>query len=307
MITYENTVDNPSSDLLFDRPISVVGMLTTEELLECRRVDQNLRMVVERATRLGGKGFNVAAGLAAQRCPTRLFAEVGGAVPAESFPDLMDDKFCFQVLDENDKVWALIENGIEDQLCVRLGERTSSIPDYKAALEETAIDSKFLYVSAAPIEMLHAVVEASNVFDQIFLNPCIPLFSIVGGAESELVYELVDVADVLLMNMLEFETLAGHPAIAGRPAQLWDLDPSKSLVVTDGANGCLYGGNKGWVRQEVVETVTDVRLDVGAGDTFAAGFMASYLKSGELALACRSGMELASLKIGLFSSHLDYS
>lgn len=95
--------------------------------------------------------------------------------------------------------------------------------------------------------------------------------------------------DVLLPNLAEAQLLAGHdePETAVRAlATAYD-----EVVVTLGAQGCLWSDG----RETLALPAGDARVvdTTGAGDAFAAGYIAASVMSGDPKTRCRRGVELA--------------
>jgi sugar/nucleoside kinase (ribokinase family) len=87
---------------------------------------------------------------------------------------------------------------------------------------------------------------------------------------------------VLLPSESEVERLLGSPAEAPK---LLDYGP-KIIVVTQGARGCLLITEEG-MEEVPAHELKGIVDPVGAGDAFAAGFIAALLEGKDLKEACR--------------------
>ena len=106
--------------------------------------------------------------------------------------------------------------------------------------------------------------------------------------------QAVALANVVLMNAEESELLAGcaDPAAAAR--RLVELGP-KVVVITSGKDGAVVATSAGVVHVPAVPV--DVVFDIGAGDTFHAGFLAAWRRDGDPVAAARFASHAAALKI----------
>lgn len=105
---------------------------------------------------------------------------------------------------------------------------------------------------------------------------------------------LLDQADVLIINTSEYAALIG----AKRETIQFDTDRAKEigmsdkiLILTDGANGS-YGYFNGEVLKEPDAGAAPVDT-TGAGDAYAAGFIASYQESQDVKMAMKAGTNYA--------------
>lgn len=101
-------------------------------------------------------------------------------------------------------------------------------------------------------------------------------------------------ADVALMNAEEGELLSGSgdPATAAR--HLVTLGP-EVIVITSGKGGAFVATADGVAR--VAAVPVRVVFDIGAGDTFHAGFLATWRPDGDPVAAARFASHAAALKI----------
>jgi sugar/nucleoside kinase (ribokinase family) len=102
-------------------------------------------------------------------------------------------------------------------------------------------------------------------------------------------------ADVTLMNAEESALLSGSsdPDTAAR--RIVALGPSV-VVITSGREGAIVAVNGEIARVPAVPV--DVVFDIGAGDSFHAGFLAAWRPGGDAVAAARFAAHAAALKIG---------
>jgi sugar/nucleoside kinase (ribokinase family) len=101
-------------------------------------------------------------------------------------------------------------------------------------------------------------------------------------------------ADVALMNGEEAELLSGLAKNAQAARAIRSLGP-EIVVVTAGGEGALVATADGVTR--VPPVPVEVVFDIGAGDTFHAGFLAAWQPDGDPLSAARFAAHAAALKI----------
>ena len=101
-------------------------------------------------------------------------------------------------------------------------------------------------------------------------------------------------ADLALMNADEARLLGGSDDTAAAVAALRALGPAV-VVVTDGANDTLVASAAGTAAVPAVRTT--VVFDIGAGDTFHAGFLAAWRPGADPVACARFAAHAAALKI----------
>ncbi|WP_103888706.1 sugar kinase [Actinacidiphila yanglinensis] len=121
-----------------------------------------------------------------------------------------------------------------------------------------------------------------------------------GGEAPEVLRDLADRADLVLVGLDEAQALWG-PRIAA-PADLRALLPGpRLLVVKDGPRAATaYDGKQACT---VPARAVDVVEPVGAGDAFAAGFLAGLHRGEPLARALRLGHLTAGAALAVTSDH----
>jgi len=110
-------------------------------------------------------------------------------------------------------------------------------------------------------------------------------------------------ADIIFANESEikslFETNELNDAI--KKCQ----DTKKIFAVTLGDKGAkiIYKNEVVDIKAEVIDKLVDT---TGAGDLFAAGFLAEYLKTQDLELSGKQGVKMASIIIQQFGARLEF-
>jgi ribokinase len=101
--------------------------------------------------------------------------------------------------------------------------------------------------------------------------------------------------DLLFPNLEEGRLLTGRTEPGEMVGALLDIAPL--VVLTLGGEGCLVATRNGQthVPPMQVDRVVDV---TGAGDAFAAGFVAEYARTGDALAAARAGNALAAQVVG---------
>jgi sugar/nucleoside kinase (ribokinase family) len=117
-----------------------------------------------------------------------------------------------------------------------------------------------------------------------------------GGAEeaSLVLREAVGLADLSIMNGEEAQLISRAGTLKGAADWLRQSGPSLSII-TQGELPTLIVNDDGVT--EVPITPTKVVFDIGAGDTFHAGFLSRYARGTDVLEAVRFGTQAAALKI----------
>ena len=106
--------------------------------------------------------------------------------------------------------------------------------------------------------------------------------------------EAIELADVVLMNREEAELLSGRSGSAEAAGALAELGV-EMIAITDGERGAAI--HAGGELIEVLPRRVEVVYDVGAGDTFHAGFVAAYLAGMSPEQIGRAASDAAALRI----------
>ena len=118
-----------------------------------------------------------------------------------------------------------------------------------------------------------------------------------GGAveAAEVQRQALAVADVVLMNAEESELLSGCSDPRAAAHRILDLGPSV-VVITSGNQGAIVAMDGALTAIPAVPV--EVVFDIGAGDSFHAGFLAVWRPGGDAIDAARFAAHTAALKIG---------
>ena len=105
----------------------------------------------------------------------------------------------------------------------------------------------------------------------------------------------LELADITLMNAEESALLSGFSDTSAAARRIVALGPSVA-VITSGREGAIVAANGEIARVPAVPV--DVVFDIGAGDSFHAGFLAAWRPGGDPLAAARFAAHAAALKIG---------
>lgn len=112
----------------------------------------------------------------------------------------------------------------------------------------------------------------------------------------EQVVNLLHNADVIILNAHEFSDLIKHSYDKiNLNKNILKYIPEfveKHIIITDGANGS-YAYHKGEILHQPAIHTDSIIDTTGAGDGFTAGFIASYLKTSDIAKSLKTGAEYA--------------
>jgi ribokinase len=116
---------------------------------------------------------------------------------------------------------------------------------------------------------------------------------------SEHFFSLVRGADVLFANLDEARVLTG---LSSGPEKLATaiLPYAATVVVKCGADGAIWAGAGGVVVSSPASPASTVVDPTGAGDAFAAGYLAAWLAGGTPAEALAAGARLGALAVSRF-------
>jgi sugar/nucleoside kinase (ribokinase family) len=116
-----------------------------------------------------------------------------------------------------------------------------------------------------------------------------------GAAEAADVQQYaLALADVVLMNAEESALLSGSADPAAAARRIVALGPSV-VVITSGSEGAIVAENGEFARVPAVPV--EVVFDIGAGDSFHAGFLAAWCTGSDPLNAARFAAHAAALKI----------
>src|SRR5215208_3650436 len=116
-----------------------------------------------------------------------------------------------------------------------------------------------------------------------------------GAAEAaDVQRQALALADVVLMNAEESELLSGCSDPNAAAHRIVNLGPS-IVVITSGNDGAIVGMDR--VVTSIPAVPVNVVFDIGAGDSFHAGFLAIWQPGGDPVDAARLASHTAALKI----------
>lgn len=251
----------------------------------------------------GGSAANVAAWLAGQGVPTSFVGRVGDDVLGRDSIDRLSD--------QGVAVWVTVDPQRQTGTCVVLvepgGER-SMLPDAGANATMLPADvpptvfrpgghlhlSGYTLLNEGSREAgLTALSLAAAADMTVSVDPSsVALLEAAGAARF---LEWTRGADLLLANEAESAALTGSADPHRAAAQLGDT--YREVVVKLGADGALW--QQGFIGASApAERGVTVLDTTGAGDAFAAGFLASWLLHPEPESALAAGNRLAALAVG---------
>lgn len=240
---------------------------------------------------LGGGACNVGVGLSRLGYKVAVVAEVG------------NDEFMHKITNtlHNENINTSYLKHVKKQSSFTLGlnfknERTLFTNQSKGAHDfDFGFKTGFVYLAALGNEWKQAYEKAMSYVHRthavLAFNPG-PL-QLEGGVTG--IKDVLAVTDILFLNKQEAEVLVGNHSTEELLHKLKELGP-KMVVVTDGENGSFvldsHGVHSfGIIKAEVVEKT-------GAGDGYAAGFLAAIMANKETEEAMRWGSINSSAVVG---------
>ena len=115
------------------------------------------------------------------------------------------------------------------------------------------------------------------------------------GEAADVQRHALALADVVLMNAEESELLSGFSDPSAAARRIVALGPSV-VVITSGSEGAIVASDGAVISIPTVPV--EVVFDIGAGDSFHAGFLAVWRPGGDPISAARFASHAAALKIG---------
>jgi sugar/nucleoside kinase (ribokinase family) len=143
---------------------------------------------------------------------------------------------------------------------------------------------------------LDVTARARSLGCQICVNPNYRPTAWQGGPKkaANTLREATDLADVAIMNAEEVMLITGQPTVE-RAADAWRRQFSAFGAITQGADPVLLVGPDGV--DEVPAQQTTVRYDIGAGDTFHAGFLVRWCEGAAPRECAEFAIQAATIKI----------
>jgi sugar/nucleoside kinase (ribokinase family) len=251
----------------------------------------------------GGKGLVAAIAFRYLKDEPVLMSQVGRESEIERMvTDVLSTDQLLHTLTGDTRVWLSIAPDNLTRTYISYG--TALAP---AALSRSAVHdldtSDVVYISAESLDLIgEALTHTAGRDIPIVSNLTTPLLLAIKTSESNLLLDLVRRSDSLIMN--DSESVA---AMSMLRIQAWsEIAGPRAIVITSGHMGGRWAESpfEIWHAYPAC-TSGPVLCEVGAGDTFAAGFVSSrYGSHQSVRDGCARGAELAGLKVSLRSASL---
>ena len=272
-----------------DLALDVVALLRTE-------ITYGSDTQAHISTHGGGTGGNVATWLGSKKVPVFLVTRVGKDTAGDALIRELDS---FGV-EHNAEAIEGIHTGVVISLVDGNGERTM-FPDSGAnaglslkdlpSLAEISVayisGYSFLNPTSRPGVIEMAKVINKHAIPIIFDPASIGSMNFRG---KEGLDEMLQLTDVMILNRSEAEFLSGVTGVDRALTELLKKVPC--VVIKTGADGAIAQSRDGNVLSMPAHPV-DVKDTTGAGDAFAAGFIASWMKSHDLSTALTNATQYA--------------
>ena len=272
-----------------DLALDVVALLRTE-------ITYGSDTQAHISTHGGGTGGNVATWLGSKKVPVFLVTRVGKDTAGDALIRELDS---FGV-EHNAEAIEGIHTGVVISLVDGNGERTM-FPDSGAnaglslkdlpSLAEISVayisGYSFLNPTSRPGVIEMAKVINKHAIPIIFDPASIGSMNFRG---KEGLDEMLQLTDVMILNRSEAEFLSGVTGVDRALTELLKKVPC--VVIKTGADGAIAQSRDGNVLSMPAHPV-DVKDTTGAGDAFAAGFIASWMKSRDLSTALTNATQYA--------------
>lgn len=250
---------------------------------------------------IGGGGVNVAAGVAKLGLRPAIFGKIGNNPFKDMILKKLTDKristeFC-ELEDDYYKISSIILTDKGERTIIH--HETPSHMLRKFYLHEDLKRAKNVYFS--PLENLD-IVEKTKMIKYLKGDRTLTFVNLPGSDCKRPISQLKDIfdsLDVLIINAHEYSLLIkrDYKGINFKRLKM-DLPYLKDriVVVTDASKGS-YGYHKGKVYfQEAVKPRKIVDA-TGAGDAYTAGFIAQFIKSGDIESSMLQGAKYAAEKL----------
>ena len=272
-----------------DLALDVVALLRTE-------ITYGSDTQAHISTHGGGTGGNVATWLGSKKVPVFLVTRVGKDTAGDALIRELDS---FGV-EHNAEAIEGIHTGVVISLVDGNGERTM-FPDSGAnaglslkdlpSLAEISVayisGYSFLNPTSRPGVIEMAKVINKHAIPIIFDPASIGSMNFRG---KEGLDEMLQLTDVMILNRSEAEFLSGVTGVDRALTELLKKVPC--VVIKTGADGAIAQSRDGNVLS-IPAHPADVKDTTGAGDAFAAGFIASWMKSRDLSTALTNATQYA--------------
>lgn len=268
-------------------------------------IESGVEMRAKISTQGGGAAANVASWLAVNGVESFVIARIGDDAAGQTVINELDS---FGVK-YNKRIIAGAKTGVVMIVIDHLGERTM-FPDSGAnsglGLADLPALGDFhgVYLSGYPlinqlsregtVEIISAVKRAG--LPLIFDPSTVGLMREVGVAKTR---EWITQAEIVIMNEEEANYLSGTDDLESSLADLLTL--VEVAVIKRGSDGAI-GRARGSASISVPAIPAELVSTLGAGDSFAAGFIKSWFDGGTLEAALLKGTEIAAQCVELVGS-----
>lgn len=201
--------------------------------------------------------------------------------------------YFLEVLDEPTALCSVLINRSERSLVTNLGAANKLSTDFIRKTFPSVCEAKFLYVSgffaSAMPDNAKWVLEHFN-HSKIIFN--LSYNQILDKINIDLLNEIVAKSHVLIGNSEEFESLSRLLWNEINENRMYKFSMDKIIVITDGKKStiCYSSGRKSLHKVEYIGSNIDT---CGAGDYFAAGFIAGLYDNKSLEESIEQGHEWA--------------
>jgi ribokinase len=256
----------------------------------------------------GGCGSNVAVGLCALGVPTALVARIGtddAALLVERYWARvgLDTRFVRRLADKPTAVSVgLVDSDAQPRFVHTPGANAALTVDDLDVPGLAATGARFLHVGGFLVLPTVSGERLAEKLEEACGSGLLTSLDVAisrNECRSSDLWPCLPRVDFLFCNAREARYLTGDsdPAVAARSLH---ARGARAVVVKLGAEGCLVAGDGlservPGLRAEVVDTT-------GAGDAFAAGFIASMLKDGDVIKACQAGNAAGARVVSAFGA-----
>lgn len=256
----------------------------------------------------GGCGSNTAIGLCALGVPTALVARIGtddAASLVEQYWERvgLDTRFVYRVPDVQTAVSiGLVDSDAQPRFIHTPGANTTLTVDDLDVRALAAEGARFLHVGGFLVvpgvsgEGLAQRLAEARACDMLTsLDVAISR----NKSKPDDVWPCLPHLDVFFCNEREACFLTGEDD-AGDAVRVLRARGARTVVLKLGAAGCRIEGSD--LNEHVSGLPAEVVDTTGAGDAFAAGFVAAMLRDDDLLAACRAGNVAGARVVGVFGA-----
>lgn len=276
----------------------VLGEAAVDWVVQVEELPRRDSIVLSRSCErfAGGSAANAAVGLARLGCRVRFVGQLGD----DENGDFLREAFEQDGVDTRDIVeipgyktpacWVAVD-GHGNHAIIALPR---DLEAYRSGNIDpnTLTAAQGIYIGPSHTELARRVAAAAK-------PNAIPVFYAPGGLSRYVsrpqLAAVLERTDVLFVSRTEATALAGRPSPEEAVGTLLESGPT-AVVVTAGSEGALIATSERTYRVPAL-SVTERRDTTGAGDAFAAGYVAAYLRGLDFAAAASVGCAAAALKI----------